>query len=85
VSERMTAVWRTGRPPEHGYYLAAWTTPAGRVVVSELWFNPSSFGSGWWSSRGYLRQEHHLSKSETVPVAAWMPLPDPPGDTPNPS
>jgi len=74
------ARWRTGQPPEHGYYLGAWKTPGGRWVVSELWFNPDSIGSGWWASRGYLHQPHTFT---TVPVVAWIPMPEyePPLDT----
>lgn len=63
--------WRAGRPPAHGYYLGAWRRGA-RWTVSELWFNPDSIGTGWWSSRGYLGG---CPCPETVPVEAWMPVP----------
>ena len=72
--------WNTGRPPVHGYYLGAWqrgTPPA--WTVSELWFNPDSTGSGWWSSRGYLDDRMSWT-SVAVDVAAWMPVPVYPGD-----
>jgi hypothetical protein len=75
----IVAPWREGRPPEHGYFLAAWRR-AGLLVVSELWFNPDSTGSGWWSSRGYLGDR--LWESESLPVVAWMPMPAPPVETP---
>lgn len=66
--------WRTGRPAKHGYYLAAWQTLAGMWMVSELWFNPQSTGTGWWASRGYLG-DRTAGVQETLPVVAWMPMP----------
>lgn len=71
----IVAPWREGRPSGHGYYLAAWRRGDG-YAVSELWFNPDSTGSGWWSSRGYLGDR--LWESESLPVVAWMPMPAPP-------
>lgn len=57
--------WRRGQPP-------AWT-------VSELWFNPDSIGTGWWTSRGYLTGlqgiESRNARLETVPVEAWALMP----------
>lgn len=70
---RASAEWRTGRPPDHGYYLGAWRRGES-WVVSELWFNPDSVGTGWWAGRGYLdgpERNPHV----TVPVEAWMPMP----------
>ncbi len=65
--------WQTGKPPDHGYYLGAWLRD-GRWVVSELWFNPDSIGSGWWPTRGYL-DERELSH-QTIDVVAWMAMPE---------
>ena len=64
--------WRTGRPPEHGYYLGAWQCGE-RWTVSELWFNPDSIGTGWWPSRGYFHERS--AGMETIAVRAWMPMP----------
>lgn len=66
------AAWRTDRPHKSGYYLAAWKR-AEDVVVSELWFNPDSHGSGWWPSRGYLHQD--WPSKQPVEVVAWLPMP----------
>lgn len=73
--------WRTGRPPDHGYYLGAWRRGEG-WAVSELWFNPDSIGTGWWSSRGYLGEDGGRYSTETIPVEAWMPMPEYPGPAP---
>ncbi len=71
--------WHTDRPPRHGYYLGAWQRH-GHWFVSELWFNPSSTGTGWWAGRGYLDPVLH-SIPEPVPVEAWTPMPEyPEGD-----
>lgn len=67
-----TDAWRTDRPPDHGYYLGAWRR-GGRWTVSELWFNPDSIGTGWWSTRGYLNEREHTTG--TIPVEAWIPMP----------
>ena len=64
--------WRTDGPPEHGYYLGAWKRGE-EWVVSELWFNPDSIGTGWWPSRGYFHQDSR--GREAVAVEAWMPVP----------
>lgn len=64
--------WRTGPPPDHGYYLGAWRH-GDRWVVSELWFNPDSTGSKWWPTRRYLGERDKTH--QTVPVVAWMPVP----------
>jgi len=76
--------WRTGRPDGHGYYLGAWRS-GDRWIVSELWFNPDSTGSGWWSSRGYLVAYGTDRAVFTVPVVAWAPMPvyEPPGADPD--
>jgi hypothetical protein len=68
--------WQTGRPPDHGYYLAAWRRQ-GQLVVSELWFNPDSTGSGWWAGRAYLG-DRPWGGGDPLPVVAWMPMPAPP-------
>jgi hypothetical protein len=69
----MTGGWQPGRPPVPGYYLGAWKR-GGRWVVSELWFNQDSAGSGWWSSRGYLEGTGRTAVQ--VEVKAWMPVPE---------
>jgi hypothetical protein len=69
--------WRTGKPPEHGYYLAAWRHTGvhdSRYHVSELWFNPST---GWFTERAYFGERHDYydfmyTRKEVV---AWMPMP----------
>jgi hypothetical protein len=73
------AGWRTGRPADSGYYLGAWQRgfpPA--WTVSELWFNPSGPGTGWWATRGYLHDRN--GSAVPVEVEAWMPVPAYPGD-----
>jgi hypothetical protein len=67
------AGWRTWFPEDSGYYLAAWKKGPD-WVVSELWYNPGSIGTGWWQSRIYLHQEDHSGRS--VEVVAWMPMPE---------
>ena len=68
--------WQTSRPSEHGYYLAAWRRGTPPVwTVSELWFNPDSYGSGWWASRGYLDTRLANPLGKPLPVVAWMPMP----------
>jgi hypothetical protein len=67
-------VWRTDNPPDHGYYLGAWKRH-GRWVVSELWFNPSSSMTRWWTRRGYLSEDYAEIGPESVEVKAWMPVP----------
>lgn len=64
--------WRTDMPPDHGYYLAAWKRGE-QWAVSELWFNPDSVGTGWWPSRGYLRQDS--TGMDAIAVEAWMFMP----------
>lgn len=68
--------WNTEPPKTHGYYLGAWPRWEGShsYIVSELWFNPDSIGTGWFISRGYLgeRDTYH----DTVPVVAWTSLPE---------
>lgn len=66
------AAWKRGNPQDKGYYLAAWKDRTD-WVVSELWYNPESVGTGWWSSRLYLGQEDHRQKS--IDVVAWMDMP----------
>jgi hypothetical protein len=61
------------RPSEPGYYLGAWQIDARRWIVSELWFNPDSTGTGWWATRSYLNQERTYT---TIDVRAWMPMPE---------
>ena len=65
--------WNIGRPPTHGYYLGAWKR-GGQWVVSELWFNPDSIGTGWWTGRGYFDQRD-TTGTDPLNVAAWMPMP----------
>lgn len=65
--------WNKGTPEDHGYYLGAWLRH-GIWRVSELWYNPDSFGSGWWASRNYIpgaRDNPH----DTIDVVAWMQIP----------
>jgi len=69
----LLTAWRTDKPLGHGYYLAVWRD-CGEYTVSELWYSPSS---GWFSSRGYLQQNHQ--GYGPIPVVAWMPLPNYPG------
>ncbi len=74
--------WRLGgNPLESGYYLAAWTAPSGKKIVSELWFNPSSLGTGWWATRGYIDQNDARPYKTiwNIHVTAWMPMPEHPG------
>lgn len=78
----MSAEWRTSRPSEHGYYLGAWKRGQLPVwTVSELWFNPDSTGTGWWSSRGYIEATRDAD-GKTIPVEFWMPMPEPPAEPP---
>lgn len=75
--------WITETSPEtHGYYIAAWDDQ-GHWRVSELWYNPSSPGSGWWAFRGYMARfiGHTPSEStgRSLTVAGWMPMPEYPG------
>ena len=78
MSQAMESVtWRTGNPPDHGYYLAAWRHTGvtdSRYHVSELWYNPST---GWFSSRGYLgeRDDDYDFMYKRKEVVAWMPMP----------
>lgn len=65
--------WNTGKPDKHGYYLGAWKR-GDQWVVSELWYNPSSFGTGWWNGRGYFHQDC-TTGTEPMNVVAWMPMP----------
>jgi hypothetical protein len=62
-------------PPGAGYYLGAWQQN-GRWVVSELWFNPQSLGTGWWPIRGYLHWAVGRQTGITIHVRAWMPMPE---------
>lgn len=64
--------WRTGKPVDQGYYLAAWQHGR-RWNVSELWYNPGTQGSGWWKSRLYMEQRDYTYTP--VDVVAWMPIP----------
>jgi hypothetical protein len=80
--------WITGQPPpshkwvlisdcipvKAGYYLGAWKKH-NMWVVSELWFNPDTIGSGWWSSRDYFLQKAE-DEGKTIDVVAWMNLPE---------
>jgi hypothetical protein len=70
------------KPPDHGYYIAAWRDGES-WRVSELWYNPQSLGSGWWATRGYMARftgetMGHESK-RSLTVIAWMPKPEYPG------
>jgi hypothetical protein len=68
----LPSAWRASPPAEAGYYLAAWERGhPGAWTVSELWFNPDT---GWWSSRGYLRQRDPGHRP-LEGVVAWMPVP----------
>lgn len=69
--------WNSGRPPKHGYYLGAWKRGS-QWAVSELWFNPASIGTGWWTGRGYLGQD----STEPLNVVAWMSVPSYDPETP---
>lgn len=69
MGEPATIQWHTGKPLTHGYYLGAWKNH-GSWVVSELWFNPESVGTGWWASRGYLEQGS-VGHRHGIPVEAW--------------
>ena len=70
------------KPPEAGYYIAAWQDE-GNWRVSELWFNPDSPGSGWWPSRGYMARfvgdAPPKEAKRSLTVGAWMPKPEFPG------
>ena len=70
------------RPPEAGYYIAAWNDED-HWRVSELWFNPDSPGSGWWPSRGYMARfvgdSPPKESKRSLTVAGWMPKPKFPG------
>jgi hypothetical protein len=74
--------WQTGKPPQHGYYLATIQRPDGHRLVSELWFNPNAKvpqGGYWWASRGYI---DHACRTGAIDrsiagVIAWMPKPAP--------
>lgn len=65
--------WRTGNPVDQGYYLGAWQSGK-RWIVSELWYNPGTQGSGWWKSRLYMEQRDYTYTP--VDVVAWMPVPE---------
>jgi len=66
--------WNKGKPEQHGYYLGAWLRDGRVWTVSELWFNPDSFGSGWWATRSYISRTHETAY-ETIKVVAWMQIP----------
>lgn len=69
--------WNYGRPPDHGYYLAAWEY-AGIKTVSELWFNPTT---GWWTARGYLQYwdgQRTRCQHSVENVYAWREMPKAP-------
>ena len=65
------------KPPERGYYIAAWRDE-GHWRVSELWYNPQSTGSGWWPTRGYMARfvgdVASTAPVRSLTVAAWMPI-----------
>jgi hypothetical protein len=72
--------WRTDKPPEHGYYIAAWNDN-GTPRVSELWYNPDSHASGWWPTRGYMARFVGDIAATSRPVKAltvyaWMYKPE---------
>ncbi len=72
--------WRTDKPPEHGYYIAAWNDN-GTPRVSELWYNPESHASGWWPTRGYMARFVGDIAATSRPVKAltvyaWMYKPE---------
>jgi hypothetical protein len=75
--------WQTGLPPKHGYYLAAWKR-AGRLTVSELWFNPEAIRP-WWFTRAYGGERIGLDNALALnlEVVAWMPMPNPPDPSPH--
>lgn len=74
MRQRNQRRWRIGTTPvDQGFYLGAWKRGK-KWIVSELWYNPSSIGTGWWASRGYLGQMTGLN--EPIDVVAWMPLPE---------
>jgi hypothetical protein len=73
----MGSEWNVGtRPPRDGYYLGVWRF-GDRWMVSELWFNTDSLGSGWFPIRRYLNVDHGACLM--IDVVAWMPMPEYPG------
>lgn len=75
-SGALLADWKTGNPPDHGYYLASWGVGESRTV-SELWYNPTN---GWWTSRGYLQYydgQRNWGHQLVPNVYAWKPMPAP--------
>jgi len=75
-SGALLAAWKTGNPPDHGYYLASWGVGENRTV-SELWYNPTN---GWWTSRGYMQYydgQRNWGHQPVPNVYAWMPMPAP--------
>lgn len=68
--------WRSGNPPDHGYYLVSWMDGS-MPTVSELWYNPTN---GWWTARGYLQYydgQRNWAQHAVEGVYAWMPMPSP--------
>jgi hypothetical protein len=76
--------WQTGVPPQHGYYLVAWKRGDNRLTVSELWFNPDAIRK-WWFTRAYGGDPQRRGMDNTInaEVVAWMPIPDPPEQSPH--
>lgn len=73
-----TIEWRSGNPPEHGYYLIAWINVSEKISVSEAWYNPDSIIPWWWS-RGYTGEPRRgINAAIQKEVISWAVMPNPP-------
>jgi hypothetical protein len=65
----MSPDWKTGTPPECGYYLVTEARGVGDGYTSFAWYNPTN---GWWSQR----PGHNRSENINHRVTHWAERPE---------